>query len=1028
MLESVKHLKEALKRAEETKRGERRRRNNNNVSSFCSESGGDNNSGGSINNLLASSNEMGPREAMALVLEDLKVISKVGELINRKNLREIEDQGRTFPIRDILYTLQRFYLHPEASIRIMALRATRHMIKTRNNVAVALRIGIGTFAALSMQRPQRRLRWERVEALKLVQHLIKTIYGPLYQDDDEDSEEEEDSEDDDEDDGSDDGASSNVLAAVDTAAVAHTKTRRGESSAFASTPLSTTMSPSLVPNDDFVPPKAPSPSRDGSREMRKDSLASSLPMKTVIGQLRTRRRTQTFGSLGTGRTPRLQSLSSSDREEAVSMDGCESVTSTPVVDGSADVVEDHVLVVHEEEEEEEEEEEDGDDDDDDNDAGRQKSTTSTSDAAAAAAATTTTTTTPRNADDDGTGGDTSLRVPRHLISALVAVASTPLRSETPTAPPPPPAAGAAKGTGRGGGTASKANKKNLHVNNKRGQHLNNNGNDEDSLAYRLRLKANADHVLRAFSLELLRQLLLVDPAAVASCDGAFQVLWDAILQYEHRQLQRPLLLTILHVLGRIDNDFEIPPLRSLLWPLTTVESPKTKLKIEKARAMSSVAVRVMMRSWAGIWLLSTDPLALSEIVRVLGRRVSASMRLTALAIFESLIENVDVELSGTAGYVGIDMYSKRSVDRRPDLMHSYGAALLLALMHCGLTQKLVTVVLRSGGVHNDATDSGSAGAAAPDPLEDEFSLRAKALLARLLRLNVLLLPAKLNRIGIETSSSAALGSTSSSDARRRLGSRKLSVRHRKGSAWSASDSVSTLVQSSRRASSKTNSSSAMSVDTPVGTPDAGATAAAAAAGGTTTTRNNFDYLRRSSSHHRRRRNRESSSHGGVASRSTRVGGGNVRRMQSALANDRRAGEVVFRTFAEQLRKTRTSSWKKRTSTATTASEDGRSANGITTLAEMTVVEYDRQPGTVGPRDQLIVARLRSQCLRQESGAGGGGHHHPAGRFRSMTSMMGESSGGSLIGGGGIAASKDAASLRSAPSMVGIGSHDTVDSG
>ena len=59
------------------------------------------------------------------------------------------------------------------------------------------------------------------------------------------------------------------------------------------------------------------------------------------------------------------------------------------------------------------------------------------------------------------------------------------------------------------------------------------------------------------------------------------------------------------------------------------------------------------------------------------------------------------------------------------------------------------------------------------------------------------------------------------------------------------------------------------------------------------------------------------------------------------------------TFADQLRKTRVSS------------NDGpnREANGITALAEMTVKEYDRAPGTVGTRDQLIVARLRSQLFR-----------------------------------------------------------------
>ena len=66
----------------------------------------------------------------------------------------------------------------------------------------------------------------------------------------------------------------------------------------------------------------------------------------------------------------------------------------------------------------------------------------------------------------------------------------------------------------------------------------------------------------------------------------------------------------------------------------------------------------MMRSWAGIWQLSSDPLALSEVVRVIGRRVPVTMRMCSLSIFERLIEHVDVDLE------------KRD-DVRPDLMHSY---------------------------------------------------------------------------------------------------------------------------------------------------------------------------------------------------------------------------------------------------------------------------------------------------------------------------------------------------------------------
>ena len=44
---------------------------------------------------------------------------------------------------------------------------------TLEDLDVSLKFGVATFAALSMQRPEIELRWERVEALKLVQQIIR---------------------------------------------------------------------------------------------------------------------------------------------------------------------------------------------------------------------------------------------------------------------------------------------------------------------------------------------------------------------------------------------------------------------------------------------------------------------------------------------------------------------------------------------------------------------------------------------------------------------------------------------------------------------------------------------------------------------------------------------------------------------------------------------------------------------------------------------------------------------------------------
>ena len=61
-------------------------------------------------------------------------------------------------------------------VRYAVMRATRHIMCTLEDLDVSLKFGVATFAALSMQRPEIELRWERVEALKLVQQMIKIVY------------------------------------------------------------------------------------------------------------------------------------------------------------------------------------------------------------------------------------------------------------------------------------------------------------------------------------------------------------------------------------------------------------------------------------------------------------------------------------------------------------------------------------------------------------------------------------------------------------------------------------------------------------------------------------------------------------------------------------------------------------------------------------------------------------------------------------------------------------------------------------
>lgn len=763
------------------------------------------------------------------VLQHLKLIAQVGDCVKR--VSEI------FSIREIMRSVQRYFLHAVPQVRYAVMRATRHVLSVSADVAIALQYGVGTFVALSMQRPQVELRWERVEALKLVQTMIRIIYGPLYGGDMKDGKDDGDDED------SNQGLSSRASSFENDAEESHetatrrrrTRTSRMESEDVTYHPMPSSTSPDVtlssseyLDQDEFVKelPPAPGPpqtpdsdalesktSSETSNQMKRNMVVGGRRMSLLdeteilsagekpVGHVEKRghrQRTATFGSL---------SGSKAFSRERYTTEGSTSPSST----------------------------------------------TSSNDG--------------RLLSNLPIFSDNLVRIPRHLIQALVAVASTPLVS--------PSKIIEVGGKGKKGAKVTGATK------------------SEDTITSSM-TRDDADLALRSFSLELLREILLVDPRLVASCDGAFQVLWDAVLQYEHRQLQRPLLMTILHVLGTVGLPFEVPPLRSVLWPLTTVESPRTKLQLDRARAMAGAAVEVLMRSYTGIWLLSSDPLALAELVRVIGRRVPVSMRMKALTIFERLIQHVDVDLEGHS-----------ADDIRPDLMHSYGAVLLLSLLHCGLTHQLVAVVLQSGSSMKTV-----------ESVEDEFFMRAKALLARVLRLNVLLLPAKLNRIDVDTTSPSMTSSTS--HARRRRGGHRLKSRHRNSSATSNEPSVSSAVTANE-----------------FGARDS-------------TSRGSTDQ----SAH------QSSSMRGSLASKGMARVHRVARPLELLLSNTQRnASEFVFRTFADQLRKTRVGS---------TEYGGGGKTIGITTLAEMTVVEYDRQPGTVGPRDQLIVARLRSQLSRLAS--------------------------------------------------------------
>jgi len=145
-------------------------------------------------------NEIQSPEVVDEILAQLEIIARLAESVS-----DMLHLGSVMPIRYVMRAMQRYFLHREPPVRSLlyklrllfhkftthncdknqvryaVMRATRHLIQTMDDLDVSLKFGVGTFAALSMQRPEIELRWERVEALKLVQQMISIVYGPLYE-------------------------------------------------------------------------------------------------------------------------------------------------------------------------------------------------------------------------------------------------------------------------------------------------------------------------------------------------------------------------------------------------------------------------------------------------------------------------------------------------------------------------------------------------------------------------------------------------------------------------------------------------------------------------------------------------------------------------------------------------------------------------------------------------------------------------------------------------------------------------------
>ena len=206
--------------------------------------------------------------------------------------------------------------------------------------------------------------------------------------------------------------------------------------------------------------------------------------------------------------------------------------------------------------------------------------------------------------------------------------------------------------------------------------------------------------LRALCLELLRNLLLSNPGLVAECDGT-KLLFDAVVDPSLSFMAEPLLLSLLSVLNNSSTRLCLRPfhdVQNLLAPFTEIDF---KFNADQAEvwAASSRAIVLMLRSWAGIVILSSDPHGLSSVLRLLkDHAVDCQLQFAVLNLVVDALRPVFYALRGNLPRVQNTSGDSKNIVRRGHVgivaEQTYAAVLCSALIHCGLVEGLTFLGVR----------------------------------------------------------------------------------------------------------------------------------------------------------------------------------------------------------------------------------------------------------------------------------------------------------------------------------------------
>ncbi|RLN57964.1 hypothetical protein BBJ28_00005507 [Nothophytophthora sp. Chile5] len=214
------------------------------------------------------------------------------------------------------------------------------------------------------------------------------------------------------------------------------------------------------------------------------------------------------------------------------------------------------------------------------------------------------------------------------------------------------------------------------------------------------IAGHKDDNLRRVCLETLRELALLNVEVVAEANGA-KILVDAILEPSFQDLADSLLMTLLLILNEPSTRKFIQPFvdtQVLLAPFTDTDLPAGNERRQRWMA-SRNAIVTMMRSWTGMVVLTSNPQGLQSLIQLLVRPVGEDVQKAVLSTICEIFykkTSFDKTAAEAAADVPAVPISVSSAEHLPvaanhNLLDNYTVIILLAMIHCGILEALVTL-------------------------------------------------------------------------------------------------------------------------------------------------------------------------------------------------------------------------------------------------------------------------------------------------------------------------------------------------